>query len=97
MRVNKEGVGFEWDQGNSDKPKKHGLTLEETEEAFLDEKKVIFSDWQHSLTEKSVTLLGKTKRGKLLNITYTTRGNKVRVITARTINRKEVQLYEKAT
>lgn len=96
MRVNKGITEFEWDQGNSDKPKKHGLTMEETEEAFLDENKVTFSDWQHSLAEPRVTLLGKTKKGRLLNITYTVRGNKVRVITARTINRKEVQLYEKA-
>lgn len=86
---------FEWDDGNSDKPKKHGLTLEETEEAFLDDNKVIFGDWKHSITEQRITLLGKTKKDKLLNITYTVRKNKIRVITARPTNRKEVPLYEK--
>lgn len=96
MRVDKTVLQFEWDDGNSDKPKKHGLTLEETEEAFFDENKIIFTDWKHSKTEKRITLLGKTKTGKLLNITYTVRDSKIRVITARPINKKEVKLYEEA-
>ncbi|QQG42990.1 MAG: BrnT family toxin [Candidatus Daviesbacteria bacterium] len=95
MRIDKNVVAFEWDDGNSDKPKKHSLTLEETEESFLDENKIIFADWEHSTTESRITLLGKTKKGRLLNITYTVRKNKVRIITARPINRKEVPLYEK--
>lgn len=96
MRVDKFVFEFEWDEGNSDKPTKHGLTLIETEEAFLDENKVIFPDWGHSETEQRITLLGKTKKGRLLNITYTIRAKKIRIITARLANRKEVPLYEKA-
>ena len=96
MRVDKTAFEFEWDEGNSKKPKIHGLTLEETEEAFLDKNKVIFGDWIHSLVEQRITLLGKTVKGHLLNITYTMRGNKIRVITARPINKKEMKLYEKA-
>lgn len=96
MKIVKQVFEFEWDEGNSDKPRKHGLTLEETEEAFLDDNKVIFGDWKHSAVEQRITLLGKTKRGRLLNITYTMRNKKVRVITARSINEKEVKLYEKA-
>ena len=97
MGVAKEVSGFEWDEGNSNKPKKHGLTLEETEEAFFDDNKIIFADWKHSVTEQRTTLLGKTKKGKLLNITYTIRDSKIRIITARPLNKKEVKLYEKAT
>lgn len=96
MRVVKKAFDLDWDKGNSEKPKQHGLTLEETEEAFFDENKIIFGDWKHSITEQRITLLGKTKRGKLLNVTYTVRGNKIRVITARPTNKKEVNLYEKA-
>ncbi|MBI4091943.1 MAG: BrnT family toxin [Candidatus Levybacteria bacterium] len=95
MRVDKSVFEFEWDEGNSDKPKKHGLTLTETEEAFLDKDKVIFADWKHSATEQRITLLGKTKKGRILNITYTIRAKKIRIITARSTNRKEVPLYEK--
>lgn len=96
MKVVKEAFEFEWDKGNSEKPKKHGLTLEETEEAFSDENKVIFGDWKHSASEPRITLLGRTKKGRLLNITYTLRDSKIRVITARPINNKEVKLYEEA-
>lgn len=97
MRVVKDALEFEWDEGNKEKPKKHGLTLEETEEAFFDRNKVIFGDWRHSAAEQRITLLGRTKRGRLLNITYALRKNKVRVVTARPINKKEVKLYEKRT
>lgn len=98
MKINKKVVEFEWDKGNIDKPKNHGLSLEEVEEAFFDKKKVIFKDWKHSTEiEQRITLLGRTKTGELLNITFTVRDNKVRVITARPINRKEVLLYEKTT
>ncbi len=97
MRVDKSIVEFEWDKGNIDKPKKHGLALTEIEEVFFDESKVIFGDWRHSMIEPRITLLGKTKKRRLLNITYTVRRDKIRIITARHINRKEVALYEKAT
>ena len=97
MRVDKTFIEFEWDKANSEKPKKHGLTPEEVEEAFFDDHKVVFGDWKHSTAEQRITLLGKTKKGRLLNITYTIRKNKIRVITARPINKREVSLYEKAT
>ncbi len=92
----KKSFEFEWDSGNRDKPKKHGLSREEAEEAFFDKNKVVFDDWRHSSeTEQRATLLGKTRKGLLLNITFTIRGNKVRIITTRRINKKEVYLYEK--
>lgn len=95
MQVDKSVLEFEWDKGNSEKPRKHGLTPEEAEEAFFDDNKVVFRDWKHSTIEPRITLLGKTKKGRVLNITYTVRKNKIRIITARPINIKEVPLYEK--
>ena len=96
MRVFGTPIKFEWDKGNSEKPPKHGLTLTETEEAFFDENKVMFADWRHSGSEQRMTLLGKTKKGRLLNITYTIRAKKIRVITARPTNRKEAPLYKQS-
>ncbi len=97
VQRDKSLIEFEWDEGNEVKPKKHGLTPEEAEEAFFDDNKVIFKDWKHLTLEQRITLLGKTKKGRLINITYTLRKNKIRVITARLTNRKEVPLYEKTT
>ena len=96
VEIVEEPIQFEWDQGNRNKTIKHGVTTKEAEECFLDQQKVVFDDWRHSTTEKRFTLLGKTKNGRLLNITHTIRSNRIRVITARDINKREVYLYEKA-
>ena len=96
MRVFREPIEFEWDKGNAGKPQKHGVMLTETEEAFFDENKVVFADWKHSTAELRATLFGKTKKGRLLAITYTIRAKKIRVITARPTNRKEMPLYKRS-
>lgn len=92
----KDVFEFEWDKGNIGKNKKHNVGDEEAEETFLDENKVIFKDVLHSKLEKRFVLLGKTKKNRLLYLIYTKKGNKIRIISARHINKKEVNLYEKA-
>lgn len=90
--------GFIWDKGNKDKNLiKHNVTNTEAEEAFFDRDKVVSVDKIHSSKEDRFILIGETKKGRLLFITFTVRENKVRVISARDINRKERRLYEKRT
>lgn len=89
---------FEWDKGNFDKSlKKHNVSDREAEEAFFDHKKVQHSDPIHSQSEQRFILIGKSKSKKLLFISYTARKNKIRVISARRLNKKEIYLYEKST
>jgi len=88
---------FEWNKGNIDKNKKHNIIDKETEEVFFDENKVIYKDKLHSKHEKRFTVLGKTKEDRLLYVVFTKRGKRIRIISARDINKKEVNLYEKAT
>jgi uncharacterized DUF497 family protein len=88
---------FEWDKGNFGKNKKHGVQDPESEEVFFDDHKVIFTDHLHSHNEERFRLLGKTKAGRLLFLVFTKRGKKIRIISARSVNRKEVHLYEKRT
>lgn len=97
MRVVKDASGFEWDEGNIGKNKKHGVEDKESEEAFLDEGKVIHKDISHSRDEERFIILGKTKKDRLLYVIFTYRKKKIRIISARDINKKEVQLYEKTT
>jgi uncharacterized DUF497 family protein len=98
MLVNKFVYEFEWDRGNIDKNLvKHKVTDNEAEEAFLDNKKVTFKDVLHSGSEKRLRILGKTKKGRLLFIVFTIRKRKIRIISARDINRKEVSLYNEKT
>lgn len=87
---------FQWDKGNSDKNLvKHGVSDEEIEETFFDTKKRLFEDKTHSIGENRFILMGKTQLGRLLYIVYIFRNGKVRVISARDVNRKEKYIYEK--
>ncbi len=95
MRIDKEPVEFEWDKGNAGKNLKHGVSDYECEEAFFDEAKHVLKDVLHSGNEERDILLGKTKKSRLLYVVYTKRGKKIRVISARPINRKERHFYEK--
>lgn len=96
MKVDKKSLEFEWDEGNIGKNNKHDVEDSESEEAFLDGNKVILRDVLHSENEERFILLGRTKKERLLYIAFTKRGEKVRIISARNINIKEVDLYEKA-
>ena len=94
VRVDKSAFEFEWDMGNIDKNKKHGVEDKEAEEVFLDERKKTFKDKLHSDGEERFRVVGKTKKGRLLFVAFTKRKNKIRIISARDINKKEVYLYE---
>lgn len=97
MKVIKYALEFEWDKGNSGKNLKHEVGDREAEEPFLDENKVAYKDLIHSAKEGRFILVGKSKQDRLLFISFTYRGKKIRIISARNINRKEVSIYEKAT
>ena len=97
MLIFKKPVEFVWDRGNKDKNLvKHRVSNQECEEAFFDDRKKITKDLRHSKREKRYILLAKTKKGRLLFIVFTFRNKKIRVISARDINKKEVHLYEEA-
>jgi len=95
VRVIKEVFEFEWDEGNLNKNLKHKVADQESEEPFLDEDRRIYKDRLHSEKEERFVLLGKTRNSRLLFISFTQRAKKVRIISARDMNRKEVPLYEK--
>lgn len=92
----KEPTEFVWDKGNKDKNwVEHKVTNEECEETFLDEKKKIFKDKLHSGREERFRIVSKTRKRRLLFVVFTIRKGKIRIISARDINKKEVYLYEK--
>lgn len=98
MKTKKKLKEFIWDKGNIDKNwGKHRVKNSECEETFFDEDKIILKDVLHSGKEERFIILGKTKKKRLLFTAFTKRNNKIRVISARDINRKERRLYEKTT
>jgi uncharacterized DUF497 family protein len=89
-------VGFDWDEGNARKSgDKHGVTQAEAEQVFLNEALLLVDDVAHSAAEPRVHALGKTDAGRQLHVTFTLRqaGTRIRVISARDMNRKEGARY----
>ena len=97
MRTQPKVIEFDWDKGNLDKSyRKHGISSKETEEVFVSEEFFVIPDVKHSQAETRFIGLGQTITGKKLLVIFTMRQNKIRIISARRIHRKEVDKYEKA-
>lgn len=88
---------FGWDDGNSRKNwERHRVTKVECEEAFAHRPLVVARDETHSKGEQRFALWGRTSRGRRLVIVFTLRGKRVRVISARDMNRAERKEFEHA-
>ena len=92
-------TGFNWDEGNTRKNEKHGVSMAEAEQVFFNALLILLEDAKHSSAEPRFHALGQTDDDRLLHITFTLRdaGQKIRVISARDMHRKEKAIYEKAT
>lgn len=90
-------IGFDWDKHNQFKNwEKHNIDFREIEEVFLNKKIIFFPDPTHSTKEARLVTCGKTNRDKKLTIIFTIRNNKIRVISARDMSKKErIKYYEK--
>lgn len=88
-------TGFEWDEWNVDKSyKKHSITPNEAEEAFLDKDLLVQEDIKHSEKEERFSIVGKIIKGDILFVVFSLRNNKIRVISARKASKKERRQYE---
>ncbi|MBI4009293.1 BrnT family toxin [Candidatus Roizmanbacteria bacterium] len=96
MKILPEPVVFDWDKGNINKNfEKHEVSDKEAEEAFENSDLYIFEDKQHSQVEKRYGVFGITDKRRLLSVAFTLRKDKVRIITARDMSRRERRAYEK--
>ena len=93
MELFSGALEFEWDAGNQEKNLvKHGVSNAECEETFFDPHKRVLKEVLHvggSGQEKRHILIGRTKAERILYVVFTVRRNRVRVISARDLNRKE--------
>ena len=91
-------VGFQWDQGNSNKNLlKHNVEDWECEQVFFNEPLLVLDDPKHSLVERRWAAFGRTDGGSLLVVIFTKRDKLLRVISAREMNRKGILFYEENT
>ena len=91
-------VGFEWDEGNAEKNwSRHGVTAAECEQTFFNRPLVVADDAGHSRGETRFLVLGQTDVGRRLFIAATIRQDRIRVISARDMSRRERKAYEDAS
>lgn len=96
MKILPDPALFEWDKSNIEKNwLKHGVTYKEIEEVFSNKPLLVSEDIKHSENEERYQALGKTNNERLIFLSFTVRKNKVRVISARDMSKKEEKIYEK--
>jgi hypothetical protein len=86
---------FEWDAGKAEiNRRKHGVSFPEAGTVFGDGLAVTFPDPDHSEDEQRYITIGRSDRQRLLVVSHTDRGGKIRIISARELTRREQKAYE---
>ncbi len=94
MNILSRVEGFDWDKGNIDKNwKRHEVSFTECEEVFFNEPLIVQEDDSHSTSENRSYALGRTNDERYLFVVFTIRANKVRVISARDMSKRERRIY----
>jgi uncharacterized DUF497 family protein len=89
--------GFDWDAGNAPKIwERHQVSPGEAEQMFFNRPLVADTDPRHSGTEPRFLALGHSDAGRRLFVVFTFRDRQIRVVSARDMNRRERQEYERA-
>jgi uncharacterized protein len=84
---------FEWDEDKAKlNEKKHGVTFQEAELAFEDESAVEIYDDLNSDEEIRFQIIALSPV-RLLFVAFTLREEKIRIISARKANAKQVKIY----
>lgn len=90
-----ECTGFQWDDGNSSKNwEKYRVSNTEAEEVFFNRPIRVAQSLGRSPEEDRFAALGQTSEGHLLTEVFTIREDQIRVISARSMGRRERRMYE---
>jgi uncharacterized DUF497 family protein len=87
---------FEWDPAkNASNQKKHGVSFDEAKSVFSDDFARLIADPDHSQDEERFILMGSSIDANLLIVCHCIRDeDSVRIISARTADKKERKTYE---
>lgn len=90
-------LNFEWDeQKAASNRRKHGVSFDEAATAFGDPFSLTIDDPGHSDEEDRFVLIGESFRRRLLVVVHTTRGDNLRLISARLAKPSERRTYDQA-
>ena len=87
---------FTWDERKShENERKHGVSFEEAQSVFFDERALLFFDPDHSRDEDRFLLLGRSHRLRILLVCHCFRESEemIRIISVRRATKKERSVY----
>ena len=94
MPIFEQFIGFDWDEGNRGKNwDKHRVSDLECEQVFFNQPLLVFSDEKHSDEEQRYYILGRTDQGRRLFVVFTPRADRIRIISAREMTKRERVYY----
>ncbi|MBT9556796.1 MAG: BrnT family toxin [Myxococcales bacterium] len=86
---------FEWDNQKAERNvRKHGITFTNAATAFGDPLSLTIPDPQSLVSEERYLIIGAMAVSGLVVVSFTERGDSVRIISARRPTRTEVRAYE---
>jgi len=90
--------GFDWDEGNREKCQKHGVSIAQIEDFFMNSPRIA-PDSKHSDSEDRLIAIGRVKAGRPIFVAFTLRTKEgrrlIRPVSARYMHAKEMEAYEK--
>ena len=90
-----EGAAFEWDpKKDSANLRKHGVGFAEASTVFGDPLSVTIPDPDHAVDEERFVIVGTSESQRLLVVVHTMRGERIRLISARTATTHEKRVYQ---
>jgi hypothetical protein len=91
-------LNFEWDEQKArDNYRSHRVSLEEGATVFGDSFSITIDDPDHSADEQRYIDIGTSEKGRVLVVSYTERGDRIRIISCRMATRSERRRYEEGT
>jgi uncharacterized DUF497 family protein len=89
------GIAFEWDRRkNSANRLKHGVGFAEASTVFDDPLSTTIPDPDHGLDEERFVIVGMSSQQSLLVVVHPIRGERIRLISARSATKHERRTYE---
>jgi uncharacterized DUF497 family protein len=86
---------FEWDPNKAARNiRKHGVSFEEAASVFNDEYAAVYEDPAHSSSERRYLIIGQSTNTRLVIVAYRDQFERIRIINARRVTRRERVLYE---
>jgi uncharacterized DUF497 family protein len=92
------GIAFEWDRSkDSANRRKHGVGLADASTVFDDPLSITIPDPDQAIDEERCVIIGMSRNRSLLIVVHTIRGERIRLISARSATKHERRKYEETS